>query len=65
MLTAKALLWSNRMEMSLVDYSGIESWFGAWVSRDSQVLSNSIAFPRSVIGQQLFSIQMVDLLHQK
>ena len=50
MLTAKVLLWANGMDMSWVDGGGIESWFGAWVSRGSQVSSKSCAFPRSAIG---------------
>ena len=37
------------MEMSWVDGRGIESWFGAWVSRGSQVSSKSSAFPRYAI----------------
>ena len=49
MLTYQGLLWANGMAMSWVDGGGIEYWFGAWVSRDSQVLSKCSAFPRSSI----------------
>ena len=50
MSTANGLLWANGMEIYWVDNGVIESWFGAWVSRGSQVSSNSRAFPRSAIG---------------
>ena len=52
-LTAKALLSANDMEMSLVDGGGIKSWFGVWVSCASQVLSKSRAFLRSVNGLEI------------
>ena len=39
--------------MSWVDGGGIESWFGAWFSRGSQVSSKSNAFTRSAIGSEI------------
>ena len=50
MSTTKGLLWPNEMEPSRVDGRGIDSWFGDWVYRGSQVSSNSSAFSRSEIG---------------
>ena len=41
------------MDFSRVDSGGIESWFGAWVSRGHQVSSKSSAFLRSEIGSTI------------
>ena len=50
MSATKGILWANRMELSRVDAGVIESWFGSWVSRGSQVSSKSSAFLSSSIG---------------